>query len=198
MYTIIGILASVENIFPPIPADTAVVLGAFLSNSGAVSVWMVFSVTFAANVVSATGVYVAARTVGRTFFTGRLGRRLLKPAALARLERLYRKHGLWGIFLSRFVPGARAVIPPFAGIVGLKSVRALVPMVAASAIWYGSLTFVAANLLPKIDHVAVFIVGFNWVGLGGLAVLVGAVVVVFLRRRRRRRRARGAEKGSGS
>ena len=37
VYAVIGILAGVENIFPPVPADTAVAIGAFLSTGGAIS-----------------------------------------------------------------------------------------------------------------------------------------------------------------
>ena len=176
VYTIIGILASVENVFPPVPADTAVALGAFLSNAGAVSAWSVFGVTWAANVGSGIGVYLAARTLGRKFFSGRLGQRLLNPRHLEKLEKLYHHHGTWGIFLSRFVPGARAVIPLFAGIAGLKSVRALVPMALASAIWYGALTFAAARLIPKLDDLAKFVIGLNWMGVA-LAVVTAAVVL---------------------
>lgn len=186
VYTIIGILASTENVFPPIPADTAVALGAFLSTVSNISAWAVFGVTWAANVASAAGVYVAARTVGRSFFTGRLGRRLLQPEAMVRIERLYERHGTWGIFLSRFIPGVRGVIPPFAGVAGLGAVRALVPMIVASGIWYGVLTFVAANLVPQLDDAAKIVARMNWVGLVLLAVLVGVggiVLVVHMRKK---------------
>ena len=186
VYAVIGILASVENVFPPVPADTAVVLGAFLSNAGSVSAWSVFGVTWAANVGSGVGVYMAARTLGRKFFTGRIGRRLLNPKHLAKLEQLYERHGAWGIFASRFVPGARAVIPPFAGIAGLTPIKALVPMAVASAIWYGALTFTAATLIPKLDDLAAFIIGLNWMGLGFGALIVTIVVWVAVFRRRRR------------
>jgi membrane protein DedA with SNARE-associated domain len=187
VYAIIGILASTENVFPPIPADTAVALGAFLSNVSTISAWAVFGVTWAANVGSATGVYVAARTVGRTFFTGRLGRRLVKPEAMERIEHLYERHGTWGIFLSRFIPGVRAVIPPFAGVADLKSVRALVPMILASGIWYGTLTFVAANLVPKLDDVANLVTRMNWVGLVAFVVIAAVAGVALLMRSRRRK-----------
>jgi membrane protein DedA with SNARE-associated domain len=187
VYTIIGVLASVENVFPPVPADTAVALGAFLSTTGVVSAWSVFAVTWAANVGSGAGVYVTARTLGRKFFTGRLGRRLLNPKHLHKLELLYDRYGAWGIFLSRFVPGARAIIPLFAGIAGLKSFRALVPMIVASGIWYGALTFVAATLLPKLDQVAAFVIGLNWVGLAIVVLATATVVWAALRRRQRRR-----------
>lgn len=155
-----------------------------------ISAWAVFGITWAANVASAGGVYLAARTFGRPFFTGRFGQRLLKPESMARIERLYDRHGTWGIFLSRFIPGARAVIPPFAGVAGLKSVRALTPMVLASGIWYGTLTYVAANLIPKLDDVAVLVARMNWLGILVLAALVlgfGAVVLYRMRIRSRNR-----------
>lgn len=129
---------------------------------------------------------MAARTVGRSLFTGRFGTRLLKPEAMARIERLYRKHGIWGIFLSRFIPGARAVIPPFAGVAGLKSIPALVPMMLASGIWYGTLTLVAANLIPHLDDVAIVVVSLNWIGVGLLLAVATAICVVLVRRHRRK------------
>jgi membrane protein DedA with SNARE-associated domain len=144
-------------------------------------------VTWAANVGSGVGVYIAARTLGRRFFTGRLGRRLLNPKHLAKLELLYERHGAWGIFVSRFIPGARAVIPPFAGIAGLTPVKVLVPMAVASAIWYGALTFAAATLIPKLDDLAAFVVGLNWIGLAFGAVIVAIVVWVAVLEMRRRR-----------
>ncbi|UCD24562.1 MAG: DedA family protein [Gemmatimonadota bacterium] len=193
VYTIIGVLASVENVFPPVPADTAVALGAFLSTAGTVSAWSIFGVTWAANVASGVGVYIAARTLGRRFFTGRLGSRLLNPRHLAKLEHLYSRHGTWGIFASRFVPGARALIPPFAGIAGLTWVKALVPMAVASAIWYGALTFMAATLVPKLDDLAVFVVGLNWIGLAFGALVVALVIWVAIARRRM---SRGADSES--
>jgi len=186
VYALIGVLTSSENVFPPIPADTAVALGAFLSNTGVISAWAVFGVTWAANVGSAAGVYFAARTVGRPLFTGRIGQRLLKPEAMARIERLCDRHGTWGIFLSRFIPGARAVIPPFAGVAGLKSVRALAPMVLASGIWYGTLTYVAANLIPRLDDVAALVARMNWIGLIVLLVVAGVIATFLVLRWRRR------------
>ncbi len=131
--------------------------------------------------------YVAARTVGRSFFQGRVGRRLLNEKAMARIERLYKRHGTWGIFLSRFIPGARAVIPPFAGVAGLSGIRALPPMIVASGIWYGILTYLAANVVPQLDDVVIIVGRMNLIGLVGLSlivVIVGSIVLMRIRRGR--------------
>ncbi|MCH7875025.1 MAG: DedA family protein [Gemmatimonadetes bacterium] len=182
--------AGTENLFPLVPADTAVALGAFLSAGGRISALTVFLVTWVANVTTAAGVYVAARTAGRTFFRGRVGSKLLRPKALARIEALYERHGTWAIFLSRFVPGVRALVPPFAGVAGLGAVRALVPLVIASGIWYGALTYVAATAIRNIDEIGSFVGGLNRLVLAivGVALLI-VLILMHTRRGKGRRRA---------
>ena len=185
VYLLIGTLAAVENVFPPVPADTAVALGAFLAAAGGrISVWAVFGVTWVANLASATGVYVGARTAGRSFFRTRLGRRLIRPEAMARIERLYARYGAWGIFFSRFIPAARAVVPPFAGLAGLDAFRTLIPMALASALWYGAIAWIAATVIKQIEDVEAFVGGLQRAGLIAVAIIVAVVVVIVVRRRR--------------
>lgn len=190
VYAVIGGLAAVENVFPPVPADTAVAIGAVLSVGGRVTAVGVFLVTWVANVLSATLVYVAARTVGRRFFRGALGRRLVRREALARIERLYERHGTWAIFASRFLPGVRAVVPAFAGVANLSAPRSLIPVALASAIWYGSLTFVAASLIRNVSAVSAWLTRFQLAGaVLALLVVTAGVGVLVVRRRRARGRA---------
>lgn len=187
VYVLIGALAAVENVFPPMPADTAVAIGAFLSHHGSVLARTVFLVTWSCNVVGATAVYLAGRALGRHFFTGRVGRQLLQPARLERLEKMYARHGTWGIFLSRFLPGVRAVVPAFAGVARLDVLRAVLPMAAASGIWYGTLTLVVARAAGEIEDVARIVAGLNWTFLALALAVVGAIVLALRLRKRRGR-----------
>ncbi len=186
VYAVIGALAAAENVFPPVPADTAVALGAFLSTAGAVSALDVFLITWVANVATATSVYLAGRTIGRSFFRGRIGRRLMHPRRLRRLETMYARYGTWGIFLSRFIPGVRGVVPPFAGVARLSFWRAVPPMAVASGLWYGVLVYLAATLIPRLDDVLAFVGAFNRVTLLAGALLVAAAGFFWWRRRRHR------------
>jgi len=185
-YAVIGGMAALENVFPPVPADTAVAAGAILSVGGRVTAWGVFAVTWLANVGSAAAVYAGARTVGRGFFRGRIGRRLLRREQLARLERLYARHGVWAIFLSRFVPGLRALVAPFAGVANLGWARALLPVMLASALWYGGLTFVAATTTRNLGQITHLIAAVNR-GLLALTLLVVVIGIVWFVLRRRKR-----------
>ena len=123
-----------------------------------------------------------ARRFGRDFFARPAGRRLLPPPVLANIEAQYRRHGAYGIFLSRLLPVWRAVVPPFAGIAGLSAFRALVPLALASGLWYGALTLSVAALGTNLDAVLVLLSRVNRV-LG--IVALGALIFVGVRVARR-------------
>jgi membrane protein DedA with SNARE-associated domain/uncharacterized tellurite resistance protein B-like protein len=180
----------VENVLPPVPSDAAVALGAFLSHRGVTTPLAVFLVTWVANLLGAAGVYVVARRYGRRLFASPTGRRLLAPRSLAIIEREYLRLGTAGIFISRFLPGIRAVVPPFAGLVGLGAFRTLAPMGLASAIWYGGITILGAVIGAEWQRITGLIAGVNRTLFIATLVLVAAGGVWYLVRRRQRARER--------
>lgn len=145
-YAVLAFMSALENVFPPVPADVAVAMGAFLAQRGELGAWSLGLVCWGANSLSAAAVYLAARRRGEAFFHTGVGRKLLPPAALGAVRLAYERHGTVGIFLSRFLPGVRAAVLPFAGVVGLGPTRALVPAVAASGLWYAALITAGAGL----------------------------------------------------
>lgn len=146
VYPILALLSAVENVFPPVPADVAVVLGAFLAKEGVTSAPLIGFVCWLANTASSAAMYFLARRKGRAFFESGLPRKLMPPSAMKALEEAYAKRGVLGIFVSRFLPGIRAAVTPFAGVVGMSPARALVPAAGASLIWYAVLVVVGAAL----------------------------------------------------
>ncbi len=182
---VIAVLAALENVFPPVPADTAVALGALLAGRGTLDGWAVFAVTWVANVGSAAAVYALARRYGRAVFRGPIGRKLLPEPVLAHLEREYHRHGSYGIFLSRLLPVWRAVVPPFSGIAGLSPARALVPLAVASGLWYGTLTVLVMRLGSNLDATLAQLGRVNRVlGVAAVVVLVAVALVAWRRMRR--------------
>ncbi|HET9464226.1 MAG TPA: TerB family tellurite resistance protein [Gemmatimonadales bacterium] len=188
VYAVLAVLAAVENVIPPVPSDAAVALGAFLTNRGLTTPLGVFAVTWLANLAGAAAVYYGARRYGRRLFATRTGRRLLAPRSLAVIEREYLRFGVAGIFVSRFLPGIRAVVPPFAGLVGLSPLRTFVPMALASGIWYGGLIVLASLIGSNWARINQIVLGVNrTLGIAALALIVAGVVWYFRRRRARSR-----------
>jgi membrane protein DedA with SNARE-associated domain len=180
------VLAGVENIFPPVPADLGVALGAFLSGRGIMNPWIVFGLTWSMNVASASGVYALARRHGALVTRGFLGRHIFTPNTVMHIEEQYRRHGSYGIFLSRLLPVWRAVVMPFAGIARVPAWKALPPMALASALYYGALTYLVMRLGTDFEVVARAIRRVNTT----LAIVAGVfalVIVVWIVRRRRRK-----------
>ncbi|HKW46438.1 MAG TPA: DedA family protein [Gemmatimonadaceae bacterium] len=157
LYAALGIVAAIENVFPPIPADTVVALGSFLAARGHGNVLAAFLATWVGNVASAMIMYA----VGRRYGAERLERRLLGdkgPSAEHRLERLYGRYGVIALFASRFIPGVRAIVPPFAGALRVPPLRAGLAIGGASAIWYGTVSYLGFTLggnWPRVQHLII-------------------------------------------
>jgi membrane protein DedA with SNARE-associated domain len=189
VYGVLVVLSAVENVFPPVPADVAVVLGAFLARQGTVSAPVLGLLCWLGNTASSAGMYYYARAHGRRFFASGWRRKLMPPEAIAALETAYRRHGVYGIFVSRFLPGIRAAVTPFAGMAGMPPARALIPSASASAIWYAFLIAAGSLLGVSWPRARAILEDANRM----LAIVTAAIALLaaaLLWRRARRRRAR--------
>jgi membrane protein DedA with SNARE-associated domain len=182
-YVVLMLMAALENVFPPVPADVAVALGAFLARRGEVLAPLLGVLCWAANTGSAALVYAAARRHGDAFRLG-WGRRLVPPDAMAAIEDAYRRYGTLGIFLTRFLPGVRAAVLPFAGIARVPPLQALAPAAAASALWYAFLVEAGVLLGDNWAAVKALVENVNR-GLVAVAAVFVLGVVLWLRRLRR-------------
>ena len=186
-YLVLMALSALENVFPPVPADTAVALGAFLARRGEIAVVPLVILCWGSNLASAAGTYALGRRHGRSFFRDGWGRKVMPPEVLAALEEAYSRWGTAGIFLSRFLPGLRAAVPPFAGVAGLSPARALVPAAVASAIWYAFLAFAGYALAQNWEAVKDLMADTNR-ALAVAALVLATIAAAWLWRRSRRRR----------
>ena len=184
LYASLAGAAAIENVFPPFPADTVVAFGAFIAARGSGSIVGVFLATWLGNVVGAAFMYALGRRYGAALLRGRLLR--AGPDAEAKIDALYRRYGLWALALSRFIPGVRALVPPFAGALKLEPVRALLAMAVASGIWYGAITLLAWRLGSSWDALQATVRrAGTWMAIVASALALVAVAIWFVRRRRR-------------
>ena len=168
LYVVLGLGAGLENVVPPLPADTFVLLGGFLSAGGRVGPVGVFLATWGCNVASALAVYGVGHRYGRSFFSEGWGRHLLTPHQLRRMRGFYERWGITAIFFTRFLPGFRAVVPAFAGVSHLKLLPVAVPLAVASGLWYGALVWLGATAGRNLSTIR------DWLSNANLALLVVA------------------------
>jgi membrane protein DedA with SNARE-associated domain len=175
IYVVIGLGAAVENVIPPIPADTFVLLGAFLAESIGATPILIFLVTWVANVGSAVGVYYVAHRYGQGFFATNIGHWLLQPRQLQQIGGFYARWGTPAIFVSRFLPAFRALVPVFAGVTHVPLRRVLLPMAIASGLWYGALVYLGAMAGRNWDAIVAFVSRVS-----GVLVLVASVLIALV------------------
>lgn len=174
MYLVIGLGAAIENVIPPVPADTFVLLGAFLAANGRANPWVVFLVTWICNVASLIAVYAVAWRYGSRFFQTKVGTFLLQPHQLDKVSEFYVRFGVGAILFSRFLPAFRAVVPVFAGISKVSAPRLVIPAAIASAAWYGLLVYIGAAAGRNWQDIMRFFDRFSTILVAVAAVLVAA------------------------
>ena len=182
LYLVLGVVAAIENVFPPIPADTVVAFGAFLAARGPATLAGAFLATLGGNIAGAMGMYAA----GRRFGAERLAQRLAAGGSSKRLQDFYGRYGAVALFVSRFLPGVRALVPPFAGALRLPAWRVLLILGTASGIWYGAITMIAYRVGADWPTLQAKMRAWQHVLVIGAAVVAVIGLGVWLIRRRRK------------
>lgn len=178
LYLLLGLGSALENVVPAVPADTFVALGGILSTLGSTSAQGVFVATWLCNVGSALAMYRLAYRHGGAVVGTRIGRFVLRPHQLERMAGFYDRFGLPAIFLTRFLPGLRAVVPVFAGITRQRWWSVAAPIAIASAIWHAGLVGIgvwAGRNLPLLESLLGRVQGI----LGLLALALVLLIAVW-------------------
>jgi membrane protein DedA with SNARE-associated domain len=190
------VLSALENVFPPVPADVAAALGAFWAVRAGISPVLVGALCFFGNQASAVWIYFFVRRRGDAVRNSRGFRLLLPPEIQPAVRRYFERLGGLGIFVSRFLPGLRAGVLPFAALNHVSPLRALLPAALASLLWYAMLTTVGSALGLAYDDVKSTVTRVTG-ALGALGVVLLAIAFFFLGRAARRAHARRLAGGAG-
>jgi membrane protein DedA with SNARE-associated domain len=189
LYALLGATAFIEGVFPPIPADVVVALGSFLAARRGANLPLTAASIVVGSVAGAMVVYAAARRFGAGWLHARL-----RKAGIDNLERrlevMYSHYGMTALFVSRFLPGLRAITPPMAGATRVPPIRTALVFLFASSIWYGAIAWIAFRVGDDWDQMQVSVKHFAR-EVGVVAMIVAALfaltVVVVLRRRAKER-----------
>jgi membrane protein DedA with SNARE-associated domain len=185
LYATIAALSAFENFFPPFPSDAVIAFGSFLADRAHGSPFTVFLLGWLGNVSGAVVTYTLGRKFGSRAFLKRL-ERYAGPDAEQKIKKLHKKYGFWGLFVSRFLPGVRAIVPPFAGAIKLTAPKVILAVASASGVWFALITFLAFRAGDNWDLVQRYLVRSGKVA-GAIAIgIVVLTVAVWLWKRRGR------------
>ena len=181
----LALVAGIENVFPPFPADTVVAFGGYLAARGDRSILAAFLAVWVGNVSGAMLMYFLGRRYGAERLFHHMGGGDPERAR-DRLRALYGRYGTAALFISRFLPGVRGFVPPLAGAAHIPAPRTAIVMASASAVWYGTICWLAYRLSGSFEALLVAIASSGrWIGLVAVAAAVLGAAAWYLHRRRR-------------
>jgi len=184
LYLLMAAFAAVENVFPPVPADTVVALGSWLAARGQGSAFWAIVATWVGNVAGAGAMYFVGRRHGAAWMHKRFPA-LADEKNERRLRELHGKYGAISLVLSRFIPGVRALVPPFAGALRISPVTTMLSLSLASAVWYGMVSYVAFRAGADWGALMARITRYGRFAAVGAAVIVAAGALGWWLRRQR-------------
>jgi membrane protein DedA with SNARE-associated domain len=187
LYVAIAVLSAFENFFPPFPSDAVIAFGSFLADRAHGNGITVFLLGWLGNVAGAGITYSLGRRFGSKAFLRRI-EKYAGPDAESRIKKLHKKYGFTGLFVSRFLPGVRAIVPPFAGAMKLPALRVMLSIASASAVWFGLITFLAFRAGDNWDLVQHYLIRSGKVaGAAAIGIVILAVGIWLWKWRTRKR-----------
>ncbi len=166
-YAMLFLSAFVENIFPPIPGDTVVLLGAYLVGRGILNSWQVYASTTAGSIAGFMGMYGIAYWIEWKVIE-KYQPRWLSRTKIDRVESWFQRYGYWVILLNRFLSGVRSVISVVAGLSKLDARRVFLLGMISCMVWNALLIYAGALL------------GRNWQEIGEFLKMYNRVVIILL------------------
>lgn len=188
LYLSIAVISAIENVFPPFPADAVVAFGSFLAARGTGDPYSSFLSAWLGNLAGATLTYYIGRRYGSGPFLLRLEKWVGQNAEVRFME-LYGRFGLPALFITRFLPAVRSLVPPLAGAMRLPPIPVAIAVAGASGIWFAFLTWVAFRAGSDWDALYAYILrSTKMVGGGAVIILAILVLGIYLWRRRRKQK----------
>jgi membrane-associated protein len=154
-----------------LPGDPLLFIGGALSATGALSLWLLMAILFAAAVSGSTLNYGIGHALGQKVFTQEL--KWLNRDALDKTRAFYEKHGGITFILSPYIGVVRTFAPFVAGVSAMTFSKFQLFNIAGAALWVISLVlggYFFGNIPPIRDHL-------NGIVLLGIGLGVGALVV---------------------
>jgi undecaprenyl-diphosphatase len=131
-YLIVATFIFFEGIAIPFPTDTTLVTASAFAAHGRLSLAIIFLVSTVTATAGTTVAFVLGRRGGTSF---ERHSKKVSPAMLARTRRLFDRHGGAAVIAGRFIPVARMLISPMAGLSTMSLRRFTFFNVIGAAIW---------------------------------------------------------------
>jgi membrane protein DedA with SNARE-associated domain len=172
-WTVLGLSALIEYVFPLFPGDTVTLFGAFLITAKG---WSFVAVLTSVLFGSVAGAWLDFR-FGKWLKHREATHAAKHPKLRERVDRLvdrFKRHGEVYIVLNRFVPGIRPLFFVAAGMAGMRTRWVLLWALVSAALWNLLLIAIGVSLGANFEELRSFLKTYStyaYIILGGLVLL---------------------------
>lgn len=169
---------------PVPPGNTTLTFAGYLAYKHVLDVWAALLFAYVGALIGITATYWIGRKAGRPLLA-RYGKWLwLKPGAVARMERVYGRHGHQALLFSFFIPGIRQFAGYFAGMLQVPFRSFALYAYIGAFLWVT--LFVGLGYVFGEQWQAVFALAGRHIWWMAIAIVALIGLTVYARRRRMR------------
>lgn len=182
----------------PMPEDIILVAAGFLSGRSGSPVLPVMIVTYIGIILGDSMIFLIGQRLGTKVLKSKIGAKILSESRLAKAKEAFHKYGIWVNFFGRFLPGVRTAIfftggslkYPFHKFFIMDALAALIS--APAFVWLGH--WAGIKFSENIDLLNFYIKRTKTYLLGGIFVLLIAVLITLIIRSKKNQAQSGAPK----
>lgn len=164
-----------------VPGELALIVGGVLVHFGKLPLWAALGAGIAGAVIGDSCGYAVGRRYGERIRRSWIGR-VIGRDRWRRADQHLRKKGVFDVVIARIPPVLRTLVPGAAGMAKMPYGKFLAANVVGGVVW-ATLSILVGILAGRewrtIEKAE------RWIGIAGLAVLIGVVVYLWVKRRRR-------------
>ena len=162
-YIVLFFSAFLENVIPPVPGDTVVVIGAYLVSTERLGFMGVFISTCVGSSFGFMVMYYLGAKFGRSFINKKTLSKIFKESQIEKVEKWFADWGYWVIFANRFLSGTRSVVSIFAGLFHLNAFYVFGLGLISTMIWNGILISLGLLLGENWNVLIDYISQYNFI-----------------------------------
>ncbi len=184
VYLILFFSCYIENIFPPFPGDTVVVIGVYLAVIGLLE----FSYTYIVVCIGSILGFMTFYFIGVMFKEKVIKKKERESKFFKKIERIeiwFRRYGYKVILANRFLAGARTMVALTAGIAGMNGRKVFLVALLSVVVWNGVLAYCGYLLGENWGVLLEYIKKYNY---GVFAIIIALIIVYFAYKYKKRGR----------
>jgi membrane protein DedA with SNARE-associated domain len=183
VYAAIFAACFIENLVPPFPGDSFIIVGGGLIALGRLELATTLAVVLVGGMSSVMVLYYIGRHYGRSFVISR-NYRWFTADDVDRMEHRLENYGGLILISSRFIVGLRSALALAAGIAHYYPVRMFIYSLISYLLFVGMLVLLAIKLVQHFELIEQYVRTYNII----VWPLVGLLIAAFVWRRIKRYR----------